>query len=790
MRPALVALVVALVALATLPRTVGRAPAPLSRRHDLLADLAAGLRVRDAVDPGHALCRALLDSRWHGPETATDGSHLAWTAASEAAVTLPVARAGPGRLVLRACGAGGHDGRRVRLVVNGTPLPAQLLPPVLTEIAFACPTGLLRAGDNTVLIATDRTVRPCDLSASADARPLGVYVDWLLFEPDGPDRPPRVDPYEGEGRVRLDRRRSVEVALAAPAGAALSLAWDVTGAQPGDSLLVACVAADGDSVAQAVRLPAAGADSARVQLRFGLPAPLRLRLSLIGPGGAEPAGAVELTRAALERALYPHNVVLIVVDTLRPDFLGCYGAPADASPAIDRLARDGILFETAVSPSPITGPAHAALMTSRWPSETGIVNNAVGRVREDLPVLAQILREFGLDTGASVSISPVRHEFGFARGFDRYEDGLGLGFLAPADTVNARALRILDRMREPFFLWAHYAEPHEPYDAHGYVARHADVTVDGRPVARIPTSDYTPTAVDLTLPDRPVEVAVVADHPARLRILQVVGRDGPDPPLSPGDPPSRYVREHRATIGAAGARRVSLRVALNDLVLSEEGLRERYGREVRACDARVGALLDTLRAGGLYDDALVVFAADHGESLGEHGVLGHVENLHGPMIRVPLIVKPPRGETNRVGVRRRDPASLVDILPTVLARLGLPPPPGARGRDLLAPDAAAGPAGPLFCETHRPQAQRTLYGLRDGKRLLMLDAGALSWEFFDLRRDPREMRGDSGAGGSAGRKWRGALLARLTALGIHPTDEETNAEPDEATRRALRALGY
>jgi len=141
------------------------------------------------------------------------------------------------------------------------------------------------------------------------------------------------------------------------------------------------------------------------------------------------------------------------------------------------------------------------------------------------------------------------------------------------------------------------------------------------------------------------------------------------------------------------------------------------------------------------------------------------------------------------GTRRRDAASLVDVVPTVLAQLGRPPLAGARGRDLLSPAGGGEADVALFCETHRPQAARTLYGLRSDRRLIVLDAGARAWESFDLRRDPRERRGRRGDDAVAP-EWRATLLATLEEMGVDPHAEETATELDEATRRALRSLGY
>lgn len=486
----------------------------------------------------------------------------------------------------------------------------------------------------------------------------------------------------------------------------------------------------------------------------------------------------------------PLDIVLIVIDTLRPDHLGCYGDARRLSPAIDRLARDGVLFEQAVATAPITGPSHASLFTSRWACETGVRNNCVAPPDPALPMLAEIMDGLGHQTLGAISISPVARHYGFARGFHDYADSLGIGFLATADTVLARARRQLDAAQPPLFLWAHFSEPHEPYDAHGLTDTHAEIRLDGHVIARVPTCDYTPTALELQLPPRPAVLRFGSSAPFYVRALEIAGLDAAPPVLDPAEPPLAEMLEYKATIGPEGARRVRLEFALNEQVPRLGDIRARYALEVQAVDRRVGALLDELRQRGLYDDALIVFTADHGEALGERGLVGHVENLYDVLLHVPLIVKPPRGDGFAPGSRRRDLASLVDVVPTILAWLGRPPLSGARGRDLFAPGAARGEEELVFAETHRPQAQRTLFALRGARHKIIHEPARDAWEFYDLENDPDEQRNLQAEQGRRFRRWRQRLLDKMAHLGLDRADTAATPAIDERARRALRALGY
>lgn len=829
---AVAARLAALSVLAILAHGCARAPAPAPRglqtqRHDLTERLEEWIVADGAVDPGRPICAPLLGLGWYPTETAADGMTYAWTAADTAHLTLPARTATAGRLIVRAYGLDdGRGPRRLTAVVNGRALGTQRLPTDPGPVEFAAPAGVLRAGDNAVALVVDRCVRPIDIRASYDTRALGALVDFVRFLPAGAPEPAAwTDPYDEPGAF-LGPGRSLEGRPARLAGARLRLAWrgggsrdggggSSVGDSAGDSLVVEVATERGAPPLLRAAWPAAGAGATfgassgaaadagsgtssvggavDLEMPPALPPKALLSLRLTGRDGP-PRGRATITALELERSVRPVDVVLIVIDTLRPDHLGCYGDERGLSPAIDALARDGIVFENAIATAPITGPSHASLMTSRWACETGVVNNCVNTPSPALPMLAELLRDLDYDTRAVVSISPIHADFGFARGFAAFADELGAGTLAPGDTVVARAREQLDRSRRPLFLWAHFSEPHEPYDAHGLVKRTAEVRLGGRLVARVPTSTFTPTVLELELPPHPTDLLFTSRAAFHVRAVCLTGLDGPTPWLDPAEPPKESQFAYRVGVGAEGARRVRLDFSLADQVVNGQGLHERYAREVAACDSSVGVLLDELRRRGLYDEALIVFAADHSEALGEHGLIGHVENVYDDLIHVPLVVKPPHAAGLKPGQRRRDLASLVDVLPTVLAQLGRPPLPGSCGRDLLDPAAARGGDDAVFAETHRPQAQRTLYALRGARHKIVHEPATGAWEFYDLRRDPGELHDLYRPGHAQARRWRArlaALLAELQAGGAAGAADESAAPViDERVRRALRALGY
>jgi arylsulfatase A-like enzyme/Tfp pilus assembly protein PilF len=157
---------------------------------------------------------------------------------------------------------------------------------------------------------------------------------------------------------------------------------------------------------------------------------------------------------------------VVTVDTLRPDALG-WVSGANATPAIDRLAREGFAFPAAVAPAPLTFPSHAALMTGLLPRRLGLRDN--GQVLgPGTPTLAERLKQRGYATAAFVSGYPLDSAFGLDRGFDHYDDTLaaaaGGDLERPAGPTISAALRWLQGAQAPWHLWVHLYDPHYPYE--------------------------------------------------------------------------------------------------------------------------------------------------------------------------------------------------------------------------------------------------------------------------------------------------------------------------------------
>lgn len=168
------------------------------------------------------------------------------------------------------------------------------------------------------------------------------------------------------------------------------------------------------------------------------------------------------------------NVILITIDTLRADHVGCYGAQTVKTPTLDGLAKDGVVFERAISQVPLTWPSHAVILTGTYPFQNGVQDFTGQPLAPQFRSVAQAFKQSGYATGAVVSAFVLDRSWGLGRGFDFYDDAFS------AETFQKRDIGLVDRRAEesvahaiawlkktpkrPFFLWLHLYDPHNPYD--------------------------------------------------------------------------------------------------------------------------------------------------------------------------------------------------------------------------------------------------------------------------------------------------------------------------------------
>jgi len=269
------------------------------------------------------------------------------------------------------------------------------------------------------------------------------------------------------------------------------------------------------------------------------------------------------------------NVVLISLDTLRPDHLGCYGYSRDTSPNIDALAQDSVLFLNTFATSPWTLPSHVSLMTS-----LNCINHQVYQSDQtmdpSLKPLADFLRESGFTTGAVTGGGFVSGLYGFSRGFDSYHVRGQIQAADAAETACRAAVDWIERHRDrDFFLFLHTYQIHNPY--------------------------RSPPPYNRLFAEKESALTWVDMSPLRLN------HENRYQPVSP-----------------------ELRQNFIDLYDGEI----RYTDE-----ALVGPILKKLRESDLYDDTMIILTSDHGEEFYEHQSWLHTHSLYNETIRVPLIVK-------------------------------------------------------------------------------------------------------------------------------------------------------
>lgn len=453
--------------------------------------------------------------------------------------------------------------------------------------------------------------------------------------------------------------------------------------------------------------------------------------------------ASEPTSAVAPAAVGPAPpVVLITLESLRTDHVGAYGGRSRTrpeialTPTLDALAAEAVVYENAHSVTSWTLSSHASLFTGLYPSAHG-TRGPLARLSDDHTTLAERLAAGGYQTGAVVSGPYLRSPHNLTQGFGWVDDSSAnpLHPRAHSDVTNPGMEAALIRFVEL------ERDAERPFFLFAYFWD--------------PHFDFLPPA--------PFDRMFVAG-PERVDMHDFETSDAVHPGLAPAE---------------------------IDYVLSQ------YDGEIRATDELLGRFFGLLRQRGLWDEALVIVTADHGEEFFDHGEKGHKKNLFQETVRVPLIVKYPKGVGPPGGTRDDRLVSLVDVVPTVLALAGLDAAEPAHGASLLAaPDPDRAIYFQLLSSWYTQRLGNTIAdiddwaGVRVGDRKLVRNER--STELFDLAADPAE-RSDLSQDPAAGAAELERRLDR--ALGRFERDGEAFAPGgeaelgDEATER-LCALGY
>jgi arylsulfatase len=392
---------------------------------------------------------------------------------------------------------------------------------------------------------------------------------------------------------------------------------------------------------------------------------------------AAPAPPMQAGNAELEHTLAPYaaapqpdvNVLLITLDSVRSDYLSCYGhapnraASVPTSPHIDALAAEGVLLEDYYSNTSWTLPAHMAIMSGQ-PDLIHSVDDPLFALHDSRPTIAAVLQRAGYFTAGFFSAPFVHPRYGFARGFDRYTACYGPAAMAAHEALEERLRAIDEVVRQ-----GRYQEA----DTMRAATRDLELRLDG-------LAHQDRSAALIT--DRAIAAIDEAVASGRRWFVFAHYFD----PHYDYDPPDEYGKRFDPdwTGDLDGRRYFSnprIGTRRDDPDLSQrvrvctdrelDHIKALYEGEIAWTDAQVGRLLDHLRGKGLLDRTLVIVTADHGEEFFEHGGIGHRSSLFEEQVRVPLVMR--LAGRLPAGKRVRGLASHVDLFATVLDALRLPP---------------------------------------------------------------------------------------------------------------------
>ncbi|MGA1876285.1 MAG: tetratricopeptide repeat protein [bacterium] len=203
---------------------------------------------------------------------------------------------------------------------------------------------------------------------------------------------------------------------------------------------------------------------------------MSIRKALLGVGGfviLSLVGCHHLNKIGPAPHLPQGNIILITIDTLRADHLGCYGNSTMKSPHLDAIAREGVIFPHAYTPVPVTLPSHTSIFTGLYPFYHGVRNNGTFKADDKLETLTEVLRQHGFDTAAFIGSFVLDSRYGLNQGFDSYDDHMkkdpNQAFMVynertAGEVVQSAITWLREHGRQRFFLWLHCFDPHAPYE--------------------------------------------------------------------------------------------------------------------------------------------------------------------------------------------------------------------------------------------------------------------------------------------------------------------------------------
>jgi len=473
---------------------------------------------------------------------------------------------------------------------------------------------------------------------------------------------------------------------------------------------------------------------------------LTRRRFLAGAVPAVVAGAGSCAAAANRSALKFKRVVFVTMDTVRRDHLPFHGYPRPVAPFLTRLAKRSVVFDETICACSLTTPSHASMFTGLQLPQIGVYHNAYEALPEGLYTMAQLFRDQGYQTAGFASVVWMEK---FAPGFSSFDcydqtylpEGSDRVYYGQAARTVDRAIAWLttEAGKEPFFLWVHLYDPHDPY--------------------------YPPS-----------EVAGLMEDDFRENRSKLL---------------AHWVdRQHKHTrVGRVDSER--------DFVTMHNG----YDSEIRYVDREMERLYGAAGKAGLHDDSLWVFTSDHGEGLGAHGYLSHGRRINREQVSCPLLFHTPGGQLAPRTVPER--VHHVDLMPTMAALLGTTldtRPMTQQGESLLPVLLRRGATNPdrlLYCQRQGPTSfgvsvdlpQGPVVGLYCGRLSSIFHAEGND-EMYDLRTDPYQQQNFiDRVPPRLVEEMRDIALTRHRDL-LAEHSNLTDARESDEHKESLEALGY
>lgn len=429
------------------------------------------------------------------------------------------------------------------------------------------------------------------------------------------------------------------------------------------------------------------------------------------------------------------NLIIVTIDTLRADGLGCYGNSLVKTPVLDRLIAQGSLFLDASAEVPITNPSHCSLFTGCYPYSHGVVNFGY-RLTPDKWTLTQGLRARGYRTAAFVSgFSLVARVSGLERDFEVYDDRWSNEQQRtdrPAGEATDAALTWLDSIQQPFVLWLHYFDPHKSYS---------------------PPKEYGLMYLDEYAP-------ATTTTPPLLR-----AQSGP----ALTAPPRNGVKPRP-----------------DDSVIDNNW--RRYLGEISYVDSQLNRLITYLIERRLWSDTALLITADHGESFGNDYWFRHVDRVYQSLLHIPLFMYLPHRKTPQL---IEWSTRMIDVAPTLAEWFDLDYG-DCDGHSLLSNLTNEVPPPPLNSFALAPGrkvpwSQGTLHSVRDDQWKLIRYEDERRAELFNLAEDPTESTDQSASRPDLVGTMQEQLTTWLSSFQPRTGGAFELADADE---EKLRALGY